>query len=290
VHTTVTVIPHLPQRRVRHLRNNLSTLVTDFGLRVFEAISRGKCTPTVRSVVAYYRDARGKCSKDLAQKALKSLEKAGLLRRWRRSAGKNSFVHFAVVTDEHFAWDHDATLMARISKVETETVARAREALAEDEVAYPELPMAPEVTAPETSQSGSCPGSQDVTDKSTSMLKKDLSGSPVHNRYERRLMSLMRVPAHLETHMFPAMELLHGLEVKSPLDRAFYGRSIAEFLAGGGTLGAMTEFLTVGMETARSRRAVLRHRLERLRASLGVSRASKGASGTPGPLQDAAGF
>jgi predicted transcriptional regulator len=262
------VVTHLPAGKVRHLRLNSSPIVTDLGLRVFEAIARGWCKPTARAVAAHF----DRC-KDAANRALRSLERAGLLLRRRRSAGKNVWVHIAVVTDEHFAWHEDEKLVARIAEAEADAVARAREAEAEAEHVYPAVPTAPAV--PASSQPGSCPTSQDVTDKEPSKHKKDLSGEPVDSRYQRKLMSLLRVPGRLEPHMFRAMELLHGLEVKSPMDRAFYGRYVAEFLSRGGALGAMTEFLTVGMETARSKPAVLKHRLERLRASLAPVQAAR---------------
>lgn len=256
------VVTHLPTGTVRHLRLNSSPLITDLGLRVFEAIARGWCKPTARAVAAHF----DRC-KDAANRALRSLELAGLLLRRRRSAGKNVWVHIAVVTDEHFAWHDDEELAARIAEAEAEAIARAREALAAEQEPYPALPASREAEAPAAPEPASCPASADVTDRESYKRKKDLSGGPV-DRYQRKLMSLLRVPAHLESHMFPAMELLHGLEVKSPMDRAFYGRCIAEFLARGGVMGEMVEFLTVGMETAKSRSAVLRYRLERLRTSL----------------------
>lgn len=257
------MLRHLPTGKVRHLRLNSAPkqLLTDFAVRVWDAIVRGKCRPTARAVAAYY----GR-NKDTAARALKQLQERGLL--WRsalRSAGRKKFVRVVLVTDEHYAWDHDAELRARLADAEAQALAEAR--------ADADEPWQPELDNP---QLASCPTSSDGTSKKLSEREKDLSrtagdNSPVDNsaldRHGLRLARLLRVKPELQEHLPQALALLHGLGLP-PMDRAFHARTVAQALRHGWALPALLRALTSGMGSAKSRRSVLLWRLKRLSATL----------------------
>lgn len=269
-----TVIRHFPKPYLQNARMNIAPLVTDLGLRAWEAICRGDVAPTVRAVASRYERCR-----DAVSRALRSLEKGGLLYRWRRSAGKNRFVWFAVVTDEPFAWRLDDRLIARIAEIEAEEVARAKAALRDDEAYGPEVPPV-EAEAVE-SQVGSCPASQDITNKEP--LNKDLFLQPVdkprRDTYTERLTKLLGANRSLEPHLPNALALLHGLGFP-PLSRANYGIVVAEALHSGRSMDGMIRYLTRSLDGARSSRAVQKSRLDKLRATLRRERSRRHAPGT----------
>lgn len=281
---------HLPAGFPRTARINDHPALSDFALRILPSMLAGDVEPTGEAVRARYHTGRFK-----AYAALRNLEQWGFLHRWRRSIGRDTFLHFAVVTDEPFAWDADPALAARMIHLEDQAVARARDELVLDP-ARPVPPPAELSTGAVTSdndvisQVNSCAGGSQTINSQTTM--KDSSGGiftpmpprggqPVHrgrrvrDYAERILLRLRSIPAELEPYTANALALLAGLQM-APADRARHACTVAAALASGRSLGQMTAYLTDDLASARDRKAVINWRLRTLARTL----ESEGATAT----------
>jgi hypothetical protein len=259
---SVPLVLHLPIGFPRVLRVNDHPGITHLAQRCWQAILAGLCKPTSRAVAARYQ-----VNKDTACKALRSLETWGFLHRWRRSAGHGIWLHFAVCTDEPFAWNHNPGLRERMDTVETTTMERARERhyLDEDDA----LPPIPPPDEPEPSPAlVSCPKSSDVPNKDSGRKMftpnpKAVDNPPRIDRFARRLLKMRRTAPELEPHTAPALAILHDLGF-APLERVRHAETVARALHSGRSIGTVIGYLTDGMGGARNKLAVLRWRLRRL--------------------------
>jgi predicted transcriptional regulator len=130
---------YLPQGFARTLRLNCAPALSDLAYRILEPLCRRDVDPTVDAVAEHYDISRSR-----AAAALRSLERNGLLRRWRRSYGRGYWTHFYVITDEPYAWLDDAQLQGKITHIEDQAAAHAQQV--SDYPVRPSFPV-PAVTA-----------------------------------------------------------------------------------------------------------------------------------------------
>jgi hypothetical protein len=273
---------HLPAGFARMLRLNDAAGLTHLAYRCLPALLAGHCEPTARAVAARYD-----CNKDTAAKALRSLERYGYLHRWKRSAGRDVWLHFAVLTDDPFSWDTDPQLQAQMATVEERSMTKARDRHyieAADLGPTIPAPRPPEPsTAPAASldeaepQLTSCPGpsdpkTSDIPKKNSRKKRTPPTPSrrgqiahrpPQRDRYTQRLTQLLSASPELEPHTADALEVLHGLGFP-PLERARHARIVASALHSGRPLTAVIDYLTQGLASARDQMRVMRWRLTRL--------------------------
>lgn len=276
-----TVLTHLPKGFPRTLRLNDLPSLSHLAARCLPALFAGHCEPTARAVADRYR-----VNKDTAAKALNSLRDLGLLKRWRKSAGRGVWVHFAFLTDEPFVWNDDAKVVARMRRVENETLDAVREWAHTDEDATPMTAPPARQPSPVDNPGGApadpvdnpnqegnprsvtCQDSSDVPMKDSS--KKNL-GSPVDappvDRFTARLVERLSRDPELDPYLPSALALLHGLGF-APMERASHGVVVATALRHGRHLGDLVKWLTTGMGSARDKAAVLRWRLGYLKSTL----------------------
>ena len=284
---------HLPAGYPRTLRCNDGAL-SHLAYRCLPVLLSGDLTPTARAVAERFG-----CNKDTACKALRSLETCGYLRRWRVSAGRNTWLHFAVVTDESYDWELDPRLEARITEWQERTFSAFldRHHLAAEEAApaVPSPAARPAPAAPETSASeqvfapsaseqvSSCPGSSDPTDSDIPRKNPSLGSSPpkppkraqvIHRRQrrdpvERAVRRCLSQHPELEPHLPNALATLEGLRFP-PRDRVKGARVLAMALARGYSLSWLISWLTERLSSARSRQVVQKWRVDRLAVALGI--------------------
>lgn len=114
---------HLPAGFPRHLRCPVATLGRK-GPEAYCALVRlwaQDVEPTADALAVYFNWGRNK-----ANGVLQLLTDLGYLHRWRRSAGRDRLLNFAVVTDEPFAWHTDDALAARMVHIEDQALAADR--------------------------------------------------------------------------------------------------------------------------------------------------------------------
>jgi predicted transcriptional regulator len=135
------VLVHLPQGFARTLRLNIAPALSDLAYRILEPLCRRDVDPTVDAVAEHYDICRSR-----AAGALRSLERNGLLLRWRRSYGRGYWTHFYVITDEPYAWLDDAKLKGKITHTEDQAAAYAQQV--DDYADRPGFPAPPAAPAP----------------------------------------------------------------------------------------------------------------------------------------------
>lgn len=278
------VIVHLPRGFARTLRANDAAGINHLGYRVWDALLANLCDPTCRAVAARFN-----VNKDTAARALRSLLNTGLLWRGRRSAGRGVFAWCYVVTDAPFAWLDDASLADKIDRAHAHEVERLRAYHEPDDLLTPvpepepqqePNPVPHDSGYPQESPLVSCPNETDVSIKDSSQEISTPTPSPVDRvihsprRFtDRRLATVHRLLTHLhadhelQPHVPDALALLHGLGFP-PISRLRHAVIVARALRSGRSLHALTSFLTSGMSTARNPKAVIVHRLGRLRETL----------------------
>lgn len=120
---------HLPAGFARHLRCPVATLGRK-GPEAYCALVRlwtRDVEPTADSLAAYFNWGRNK-----ANHVLRFLTELGYIYRWRRSAGRDRLVNFALVTDEPFAWQHDDALASQMAELEDRALAPGRQSAGGD--------------------------------------------------------------------------------------------------------------------------------------------------------------
>lgn len=290
----VYVLRHLPTGYPRTLRCNDGAL-SHLAYRCLPPLLSGDLDPTARAVAE-----RFECNKDTAAKALRSLEVCGYLRRWRTSIGRNAWLHYAIVTDEPYAWEVDPAFAAQVVHWQDQKTAAFRDrhgyALDADPVGPPPPVPQPRPVAddppPETTsdsvaspQVNSCPTSSDPKD-SDIPIKDSLQESPppsppsrgqvIHSPRRQRdpvLRSIRRsLTEHpeLEPHLPAALAVLEGLRF-SPPDRARGARVLATALRQGYTMSSVITWLTSHLGTARNREIVQKWRINQLAGVVGVA-------------------
>lgn len=278
---TVTVI-HLPATHVRSDRISDDPGLSNLACRILPAILKRRCVGTARAISERYD-----VSKDTANKALRNLVTRGYLKRWNRSAGRDTWVHFVVATDEPFAWEIDPALAAHIVHTEDQAMARAR-ATAEPleplltvpapRPAEPTPPDADDESSQVTSRPGSsAPKNQDATNRGTTGVKTPpypRSGSlvpkvvPRGSRYQvRMLRKLARIPREHEQHLHTAIAMLDPIGF-APLVRMKFATTLVAALAAGYTHSYLSSVLSDKLGNARDVHRVVRWRLDNLAAAL----------------------
>ena len=275
------VLMHLPAGFPRTLRVNDAPLISHLGYRVWIALMEQYCAPTARAVAERFG-----VNKDTAARALRTLITSGLLWRERRSAGKGVFAWCYLLTDEPFAWLEDSALAEKIQQAHEREVDRLRALHQPDPVEAavpvptPPATPAPEQGSPQEDQLDSCPTSPDVPIKNSRREIFTPNPTPVGKvihrpsrveRIERRLLALTQSDPGLEPHIPDALALLHGLGFP-PMGRVVHCRVIADALQCGLPLNDITQYLTSNLSTARSPKAVIKYRLDVLRAELDRAR------------------
>jgi hypothetical protein len=284
-----TTLTHFPATFPRWKRLNHEPELTHLAVRVLPALFDRIVEPTARAIAERY-----KVNKDTACAALKSLQLFGLLHRWRRSAGRGVWLHFAVITDAPRSWESDPAVAEAMRLMESETFEEFRHAQRIDEDPLPEVP-APEPTDNFFSPV-SCPKTPDIplkvspdkkiTDEPVDKFTRPSVDNPVDNQapvpatYTQKLVERFLGSPDLQPHVPDALAMLHGLGF-SPLARVSYAKIVAEALYSGRRLGGLYKYLTHGLTGVRSTRNVLKWRLRRLEDVLRDEKRRREASARP---------